>query len=35
MNNFTNKIDFAVLVMVTNANRMVIHWNGNRPRGNI
>ena len=32
MNNFTNKIDFAVLVMVTNANPNGDPLNGNRPR---
>ena len=32
MNNFTNKIDFAVLVMVTNANPNGDSLNGNRPR---
>lgn len=32
MNNFTNKIDFAVLVMVTDANPNGDPLNGNRPR---
>ena len=32
MNNFTNKIDFAVLVMVSNANPNGDPLNGNRPR---
>ena len=32
MNNFTNKIDFAVLVMVTDANPNCDPLNGNRPR---